>query len=313
MELEVRGMISGESKSISLEPEATFADLRSRVAEAFKLESPEQCILALESSPEVPLTPAGLTPVADLGVTSASIILMRTLAEAWFWTDDTAEQLLSRQPVESTFGQAMEALLGNRCGEPGEAMLPAQYGVVRVLGSSFPGTAEEVLAFLRGSSGAHKPVVPGFVLDGVEVLPSEWPVAPWNDFEALSEEKAEDLLSFSSMYEMGPNEQTRKASKAALPAMMCASPGASQEEVDAMTKNCRFYGIFSEDAEINDERRPFAILKDDRTFFLKERPTLNPDWTDGGFLSDWSVALVVCANPEKRTLAFAYSAMYFGQ
>ena len=40
---------------------------------------------------------------------------------------------------------------------------------------------------------------------------------------------------------------------------------------------------------------------------------LDPNWNDGGYLASWSVALVVCANPEKRTLSFAYSALYFGQ
>lgn len=284
MDLQVRLCLSGETHVITMPLEASLSNLHQSIADSFGTPAYLQNLML--GSDQATLCGRGSCSLVELGVESGSIIFLGVAAEAWLWADATgtvaADGAIS-MPVEVP---DIVQLVSRLAREPDEKQLDPQHGIVHVFAEPFPSTAQEVLQLLRGEGG-RRPVIPD-TSAGVgagPILSKELfnlqKKAPWWDLQELVAVGAEHVEKCTEWNGVTYPKQSARA----MPALTCCT---NTEDLAATVSKCAFYTHVELDEEA-EERCNCFVMED----MEMDTPVL-----------------IICANPEKRTLSFAYTCTF---
>mmetsp|Transcript_13363 Transcript_13363/g.31326 ORF Transcript_13363/g.31326 Transcript_13363/m.31326 type:complete len:278 (-) Transcript_13363:238-1071(-) len=211
------------------------------------------------------------TPLSDFVLPSDAIISLVVASRSWVWSDALGN---AARPCYESLPRLHRLLAwvdSEDCLGGTLASQPEHHGVIIVTGSIFPSTPEEMLFFLAGDESTHEPIMAStWMHDEPE---EDWE-SPWSTFDYLEQINLDEFWPRLSRRHYGRRCGGVPDVHTVKKALVCADLTASPEEVNRIAEGCSFYSTSLEDA-----------LR-----FQKY--------------------LLIGANPEKRTIAFAYRSAF---
>eukprot|EP00929_Paragymnodinium_shiwhaense_P114757 TRINITY_DN83254_c0_g1_i1.p1 TRINITY_DN83254_c0_g1~~TRINITY_DN83254_c0_g1_i1.p1 ORF type:complete len:302 (-),score=41.14 TRINITY_DN83254_c0_g1_i1:160-1065(-) len=291
---------SGETRQIALPAGATWQTLQEKVAE--ELDIPAAFQVYSQGDQVVKIEKQGA--LSGDAVHLDDVLMVTRLDHAWIWADEQGCNPFSdpRDLPPCQFEHMYKGLrdlfawVDDQNGEDsGSDDVVA--GVVYLPSQGIPSTSQEMLHFLSGSDGAHAPVG-GFAFgEDEEADEKAEGLTPWVDVASFSVGK---IPEFWPPKERKPNSHCSRGYDQimhapslleATRALVCAGKEATESEVMEMAAACIFFAVIDTDAC----EASRTHLKEERQYFTE--PICK-------------VYIIVCANPQKSTIAFSYQASY---